>query len=70
MRLSPPEVPAMSTLSQKVHRIAEQLPEEATWEDVRYQVELQASIERGLADANAGRVVPVEELLAEFGVLE
>ena len=70
MHPPPHETPAMSTLSQQVHQIAEQLPPEATWDDVRYQVELHASIERGLADANARRVVPVEELLAEFGVLE
>lgn len=70
MQLTPREVPAMSTLSQQVHQIAEQLPPEATWDDVRYQVDLHASIERGLADAKAGRVVPVEELLAEYGVLE
>ena len=60
----------MTTLSQQVHQIAEQLPPEATWDDVRYQVELRASIERGLADVKAGRVVPVEELLAEFGMLQ
>ncbi|AER57640.1 hypothetical protein [Pseudoxanthomonas spadix] len=60
----------MTTLSQQVHQIAEQLPPEATWDEVRYQVELRASIERGLADVKAGRVVPVEELLAEFGMLE
>lgn len=60
----------MTTLSQQVHHIAEQLPPEATWDEVRYQVELRASIERGLADVKAGRVVPVEELLAEFGMLE
>lgn len=60
----------MTTLSQQVHQIAEQLPPEATWDDVCYQVELRASIERGLADVKAGRVVPVEELLTEFGMLE
>ncbi|MFT4257046.1 MAG: hypothetical protein QM599_08840 [Pseudoxanthomonas sp.] len=60
----------MTTLRQQVHEIAEQLPPEATWEDVQYQVELKASIERGLADVKAGRVVPLEELMAEFGVLE
>ena len=70
MQPYPHEVLAMTTLSQQVHQIAEQLPPEATWDDVRYQVELRASIERGLADVKAGRVVPVEELLAEFGMLE
>jgi hypothetical protein len=57
-------------LSQQVHQIADQLPPEATWEDVCYQVELRASIERGLTDIKASRVVSVEALIAEFGVLE
>ncbi|MEO5558705.1 MAG: hypothetical protein ABIO49_03030 [Dokdonella sp.] len=56
------------TLRQHVHQIAETLPSEATWDDVRYQVELHASIERGVADVQAGRVIPVEELMKEFGV--
>jgi predicted transcriptional regulator len=60
----------MSTLSQQVHQIADQLPPEATWDDVRYQIELHASIERGLDDLKAGRTIKVEELMAEFGVAE
>lgn len=60
----------MTRLRQQVHQIAEQLPPEATWDDVRYQVELHASIERGLADLNAGRAIPVEELMAEFDLPE
>lgn len=32
--------------------------------------ELRASIARGLADADAGRLVPVEDLMKEFGVDE
>jgi predicted transcriptional regulator len=46
------------------------LPPGATWDDVRYQIELRASIERGLADGRAGRLIPVEELLREFGLAE
>ncbi len=57
-------------LRQQVHQIADQLPPEATWDDVRYQVELRASIERGLADIKAGRVMAVEDLIKEFGILE
>lgn len=61
---------ATPDLRKQVHQIADELPPGATWDDVRYQVELHASIERGLADVKAGRVIPVEELIAEFGVLE
>jgi hypothetical protein len=32
--------------------------------------ELRASIARGLSDADAGRVVPVEDLMREFGIDE
>lgn len=59
-----------SNLRQHVHQIADALPPEATWDDVRYQVELRASIERGLADVEAGRVIAVEDLIREFGVAE
>lgn len=57
-------------LRKQVHQIADQLPPEATWDDVRYQVELRASIERGLADIKAGRVIAVEDLIKEFGIPE
>jgi hypothetical protein len=60
----------MTSLRKQVHEIADQLPPEATWDDVSYQVELHASIERGVADIKAGDVISVEELMAEFGVLE
>lgn len=59
-----------STLRQHVHQIADALPPEATWDDVRYQVELRASIECGLADVEAGRVIAVEDLIREFGAAE
>lgn len=62
--VSPPD------LRDQIHRIAEQLPADATWEDVRYQVDLRASVERGLADIEAGRTLSVETLLAEFGIQE
>jgi predicted transcriptional regulator len=32
--------------------------------------ELRASIARGLSDADAGRLVPVEDLMKEFGIDE
>ena len=55
---------------QQVRRIADALPPEATWGDVRYQIGVHASIERGSADVKAGRVVPVEDLMRQFGVTE
>lgn len=55
-----------STLRQQVHHIADELPAEATWEDVMYQVELHASIARGLAEAKAGNTLAAEDLLVQL----
>lgn len=55
---------------QQAHALIDTLPECATWDDVAYEAELRASIEHGLADAQAGRVVPVEDLMKELGIEE
>ena len=57
-------------LKQQAHALIDNLPDSATWDDLAYEAELRASIEHGLADANAGRVVAVEDLMKEFGVDE
>jgi predicted transcriptional regulator len=38
--------------------------------DSQYKRELRESAERGLADADAGRLIPVDELMHEFGIEE
>lgn len=57
---------AAENIREKTHHLADQLPENATWDDVLYRAALCRSIERGLADAEAGRLIPVEELLREY----
>ncbi len=56
------------TIAQKVHQLADQLPSDATWEDVMYQVALRRSIEKGLTEADAGLLIPVDDLLKEYGL--
>jgi predicted transcriptional regulator len=57
-------------LKQQAHELVDNLPESATWDDLACEAELRASIEHGLADSQAGRVVPVEDLMKEFGIEE
>lgn len=59
---------AASALKKQAHALIDNLPSTATWDDVAYEIELRASIERGLADAKAGRLISVEDLMKEFGV--
>lgn len=54
----------------ETRRLAEQLPDDATWDDVLYQVYVRQSIEAGLADARAGRLMTVDEVRRELGLPE
>ena len=47
-------------------QLVEGLPDSATWDDLAYQVYVRASIESGLAEADAGRTVSHEEALARI----
>ena len=57
-------------LKQQAHALVENLPDTATWDDLAYEAELRASIERGLADSESGRLVAVEDLIKELGIDE
>lgn len=58
------------SISEKVRHLADQLPSNATWDDVMYRVVLRRSIERGLAQSEAGETIPHEEILKEFDLTE
>lgn len=49
-------------------RAVEQLPDDATLEDVMERLFFLEKIERGRADVREGRAVPHEEVRARFGL--
>jgi predicted transcriptional regulator len=53
-------------IRQAAHRLVDQLPEEASWDDLLYKIYVQQSIDRGLADVEAGRVKSHDEVVARF----
>jgi len=59
-----------STVSIKAEarRLVEQLPEDASWEDLQYQIYVRQSIEAGLKDCQEGRTVPVAEVRRRLGL--
>ncbi len=60
---------AMATVfKQEAHNLVDALPDTASWEELIYQAALHRAIERGLAEADAGKLIPVEELLKEYGM--
>lgn len=50
----------------EAHRLVDDLPLEATWEDLAERIYVRQAIERGLADADAGRVQTTEEVRARL----
>ena len=60
----------METLKVKdeARRLVEELPEDASWDDLMYKIYVRQSIEAGLRDSAAERTVDVKEVRAKFGL--
>ena len=57
-----------TNIKQEAHRLIEQLPETATWDDLMYEIYVRQAIEAGLTDSEAGRMLDVKEVRAKFGL--
>lgn len=59
-----------TTIKVEAHRIIEQLPDDASWEDLIYRLYVRQSIEAGLLDSEADHVESVAEVRKSFGLPE
>ena len=57
-----------SNIKEEAHRLLEDLPKSATWDDLMYKIYVRQAIEGGLEDSDAGRTVDVKEVRAKFGL--
>ncbi len=53
---------AMQTAKEQVQHILENLPDEASLEDIQYHICVRQKIEQGLEDIEGGRVISYEEV--------
>ncbi len=51
---------------QTVQQILDRLPDDCTIDDVLYRLYVVRSVERGLADAEAGKTIPHEQVVEEL----
>jgi predicted transcriptional regulator len=56
----------MSIVKEEAKKLVESLPDDATWDDLMYQIYVRTKIEEGLAADEAGDVVPQEEVEKRF----
>ena len=52
----------MSTAKEEVRKMLDQLPDDASFEDIQYHIYVREKIERGLKDILEGRVLSQEEV--------
>ena len=56
----------MTTPKQSAKQLIEQLPEQVSWDDIMYELYVKQKIEEGLADIEAGRTIPHEQVKTEL----
>ena len=57
---------AVQTAKQEVQELLQELPDDATLEDIQYHIYVKQKIAQGLADVRAGRIVSQEEIEKRF----
>ena len=60
----------MSTtlIKEEAHRIIDQLPAGATWDDLMHEIYVRESIKKSMRDCDEGRMIEVAELRAQYGL--
>ena len=58
----------LGNIKKEAHRMLEKLPQNATWDDLMYEIYVRQAIEGGLKDSEAGRTTDVKEVRAKFGL--
>ena len=54
----------------EAHRLVDELPEGAGWDDLAYVVYVREKVERGRDASREGRTLSHDEVLREFGIAE
>lgn len=57
-------------IKEQAHRLLENLPDNATWDDLIYQIYVRQSVDAGITDSDEGRTMEVKEVRKRFGLTE
>ncbi|MFJ5539009.1 hypothetical protein [Vreelandella titanicae] len=52
------------------HKLIEQLPVNATWEDLMHEIYVRETIEKGMANSQAGNITSVTDIRKKYGLPE
>jgi len=57
-------------IKEEAHKLVDQLPENASWDDLMHEIYVRETIEIGLEDSKAGRTKELKEILTTYGLPE
>ena len=57
-----------TNIKEEAKRLLEKLPDDLTWDDLMHEIYVRQTIEAGLADSEAGKVVEVSDVRERFGL--
>jgi hypothetical protein len=63
-------MPTIANVKQQAHQLVEELPENATWDDLMYEIYVRQAFEAGIRDSDAGRTQDVKQVRARLGLTE
>ena len=55
-------------IKEEAKRLLERLPDDLTWDELMHEIYVRQSIEAGLADSKAGKVIEVKGVRERFGL--
>ncbi len=63
-------MPTTADVKRHARQLVEQLPDNATWDDLMYEIYVRQVIEAGIKDSDAGRTQNVQAVRARLGLTE
>ncbi|MFO1429118.1 MAG: hypothetical protein U1F76_03100 [Candidatus Competibacteraceae bacterium] len=60
----------IANVKQQARQLVEELPENATWDDLMYEIYVRQAVEAGIRDSDAGRTHDVKQVRARLGLTE
>ncbi len=68
MSSTPPVTPVLGDVRAAAHRLIDSLPAGASWDDVMYGIYVRQCIDAGIAEADAGLLIDVNDIRKEYGL--
>jgi hypothetical protein len=53
----------------EARQLVDRLPDDATWDDLMYEIYVRQAVDAGLKDSRDGRTVPVQDVRRQLGLL-